>query len=316
MAAPKKDDLKAQVRSRRRCREADEEEARQRDAAQALLVLQAGDRRRRQGRAPGRLRLRRRREARRLVQAQGHEQGRGDDRTTSSRSTSSTASERDAPSHRGGVTPLRRAVERRAFAALLRCGRSGFFAGGAAAHLGAPCGALRRPGARRFRAGRLDELVDRFGQRVDALAQRSTSLCVCTPSFDSARATRSSNTCSSLSHVPPTPLLHFLHLRLGRAARGRRGVARRLPRLRSSSSSPCFTSVSNIFMPSCCARENAPSPASQICCDESSTACDMSFACRARFDPSVRRFALAFLSMCLLLVRVPARAAPLIGCRF
>ena len=53
MAAPKKADLKAQVRSRGRGRQADEEEARQRDAAQALFVLQAGDRRRRDGARPG-----------------------------------------------------------------------------------------------------------------------------------------------------------------------------------------------------------------------------------------------------------------------
>ena len=41
------------IRSRRRERQEDEEEARQRDAAQALFVLQAGDRRRRDRRAPG-----------------------------------------------------------------------------------------------------------------------------------------------------------------------------------------------------------------------------------------------------------------------
>ena len=78
MAAPKKDDLKAKFDAAA----AAAKKTKKKPDNATLLKLYSyykqateGDV---EGRTPGRLRLRRRREARRLVQAQGHEQGRRD----------------------------------------------------------------------------------------------------------------------------------------------------------------------------------------------------------------------------------------------
>ena len=192
-AAPKKDDLKAQVRSGRRRRQADEEEARQRDAAQALFVLQAGDRRRRQRRAAGRLRLRRRREARRVVQAQGDEQGRGDDqlhqagRQAQSRLIAWWARQKPCRMHRVRLKPDLQTtksppmpgglfVAMRSYFAFplppLDAARAVFFAALARSCLRAyPCGRWTRLRSVARASRRLDELVHRFGQRIDALGE-------------------------------------------------------------------------------------------------------------------------------------------------
>jgi hypothetical protein len=65
-------------------------------------------------------------------------------------------------------------------------------------------------------------------------------------------ATRSSNTCSSLSQVPAAFLLSRAICALAA-----------LP-VRVWTASPSFTSESNILPPSDCALAKAPSPASQI----------------------------------------------------
>ena len=106
MAAAEEGRSQGEIRSRRRGRETDQEEARQRDAAEALLVLQAGGRGRRYGRPPGRIRLRRRRQARRLGKAQGDEHATTRCRTTSSRWKSSTAIDAGATASRpnGGAS--------------------------------------------------------------------------------------------------------------------------------------------------------------------------------------------------------------------
>jgi len=61
-----------------------------------------------------------------------------------------------------------------------------------------------------------------------------------------------------------------------------------------------LTSDSNTFVPSACARENAPSPASQIWRDESSTDFASSFS--PPLSAAASRSALAFFSMSIFLV--------------
>ena len=89
---------------------------------------------------------------------------------------------------------------------------------------------------------------------------RSTSLCVWTPSFDSARATRSSKTCSSLSQVPPAIFWTSFAFAVA-APRAAAAVSAATLRVCFSSASPCWTSVSNTFLPPACAFESAPRPA-------------------------------------------------------
>jgi hypothetical protein len=85
----------------------------------------------------------------------------------------------------------------------------------------------------------------------------STSRPVITPRRLNDFETRSSNTCSSLSHLPPAEALAWrMFFRASSAA----------PTARAPIVRPCSTSDSNIFGPSVLARSKAPRPASQIFC--------------------------------------------------
>ena len=91
------------------------------------------------------------------------------------------------------------------------------------------------------------------------------------------------------------------------APRAAAAVSAAMWRVCFSRASPWWTSVSKTFMPPACAFENAPSPASQICRDDSSTAFDRSATAScsagARFRVAPGDFALdsafAFAFACL-----------------
>src|ERR1700730_3533919 len=129
--------------------------------------------------------------------------------------------------------------------------------------------------------------------------KRSTSEEVWTPSRAKARETRSSNTCSSLSHVPPAMVCISLALALA-ASRAASAVCAAALRVLASRTSPCLTSMSKTCFPPCCALANAPSPASQIWCEDSSTALEIPFSPPLGLWPPWAS-ALAFLSILILL---------------
>ena len=98
-----------------------------------------------------------------------------------------------------------------------------------------------------------------------------TSALVGTPSLDIARATRSSNTCSSRSQDWVACLVNPVATWLTFPVTSSRRPSDRC-RVRLCRFLPSLTSASNTLTPSSCALANAPRPASQICWAEAFTA--------------------------------------------
>ena len=168
MAAPKKVDLKAQFEAAAAAAKKTKKKPDNATLLKLYSYLQAGDRRRRDRRAAGRLRFRRRREARRLVQAQRNEQGRGDAELHQAGRRSSTATERSREQGRAAACYFgARFAADFGRAASPRSCRLGAGALRALALLDASSARLgrRRPPCRRCR---LDEFVHRLRELVDA----------------------------------------------------------------------------------------------------------------------------------------------------